>query len=68
MSFLSVLLAIALLFAVYSWLTGRRLPIFRKSSGGEHTQYSARSRRRAFDPTSAIESSRRQCNGGGAAG
>lgn len=37
MSFLSVLLAIALLFAVYSWLTGRRLPIFRKSSGGEHT-------------------------------
>ncbi|MGB3765303.1 MAG: hypothetical protein WA947_01995 [Phormidesmis sp.] len=37
MSFLSVLLAIALLVAVYSWLTGRRLPIFGKSRGGEHT-------------------------------
>ncbi len=37
MSFLSILLAIALLIAVYSWLTGRRLPISRKSKGGEHT-------------------------------
>ncbi|PZO19870.1 MAG: hypothetical protein DCF25_07645 [Leptolyngbya foveolarum] len=37
MSFLSVLLAIALLIAVYSWLTGRRLPIFSKPKGGEHT-------------------------------
>ena len=37
MSYLSVLLAIALLIAVYSWLTGRRLPIFRKARGGEHT-------------------------------
>ena len=37
MSLLSVLLAIALLLAVYSWLTGNRLPIFSRGRGGEHT-------------------------------
>lgn len=37
MSFLSVLIAIALLLAVYSWVTGRRLPIYRKARGGQHT-------------------------------
>ena len=37
MSFLSVLLAIALLLAVYSWLTGRRLPIYGRPNAGHHT-------------------------------
>lgn len=36
MSFLSVLLAIALLLAVYSWITGRRLPIYGKPKAGKH--------------------------------
>ena len=37
MSFLSVLLAIALLLAVYSWISGRRLPIYSKPKSGQHT-------------------------------
>jgi len=37
MSFLSIALAIALLLAITSWLTGYRLPIYRKVKGGEHT-------------------------------
>ena len=37
MSFLSVLIAIALLLAVYSWVTGRRLPIYGRPKGGQHT-------------------------------
>lgn len=43
MSFLSVLLAIALLIAVYSWVTGNRLPIYGRPRGGEHASV-ARSR------------------------
>ena len=37
MSFLSVLLAIALLLAVYSWISGRRLPIYGRPKPGQHT-------------------------------
>ncbi|MGC1309578.1 MAG: hypothetical protein WA885_20340 [Phormidesmis sp.] len=37
MSFLSVVLAIALILAIVSWLTGYRLPINRRVRGGEHT-------------------------------
>ncbi|MEM9152529.1 MAG: hypothetical protein AAGB19_19020 [Cyanobacteria bacterium P01_F01_bin.3] len=37
MSFLSILLAIALLLAITSWLTGYRLPIYRQVKGGGHT-------------------------------
>jgi len=37
MSLLSILLAIALLLALTSWLTGYRLPIYRQVKGGSHT-------------------------------
>ena len=38
MSILSVAIAIALLLAVFSWLTGYRLPIYRRIKGGNsHT-------------------------------
>ncbi|MGB7088294.1 MAG: hypothetical protein WBD47_22250 [Phormidesmis sp.] len=37
MSLLSILLAIALILAIVSWLTGYRLPINRRVRGGAHT-------------------------------
>lgn len=37
MSILSIVIAIALLLAVYSWLTGYRLPISRRSTGTHRT-------------------------------
>ena len=37
MSFLPILLAIALILAVVSWLTGYRLPIYRPVKGSNHT-------------------------------
>ena len=37
MSILSIVIAIALLLAVYSWLTGYRLPIQRRSARGHHS-------------------------------
>lgn len=37
MSIISVAIALALLLAVFSWLTGYRLPIYRKGRSGEHT-------------------------------
>lgn len=40
MSILSIVIAIALLLAVFSWLTGYRLPISRRASGSHHTSIS----------------------------
>ncbi|MEL7224196.1 MAG: hypothetical protein AAF810_04745 [Cyanobacteria bacterium P01_D01_bin.36] len=37
MPIISVIIAIALLLAVTSWLTGYRLPIYRRVKGGTHT-------------------------------
>lgn len=37
MSILSIVIAIALLVAVYCWLTGYRLPILRRGASGHHT-------------------------------
>ncbi len=37
MSILSIVLAIAVILAVVSWLTGYRLPIYRRIKGGEHS-------------------------------
>ncbi|MGB3668849.1 MAG: hypothetical protein WA783_05970 [Phormidesmis sp.] len=37
MSIISIVLAIAIILAVVSWLTGYRLPIYRQVKGGEHT-------------------------------
>lgn len=37
MSIISIVLAIAIILAVVSWLTGYRLPIYRQVKGGENT-------------------------------
>ncbi len=37
MNIISIVLAIALILAVVSWLTGYRLPIYRRPKGGNYT-------------------------------
>ena len=58
MSLLPVLLAIALLLAVYSWLTGRRLPIFGRPKAGTQGRHKSIQRDRGV-----ARSTRRQLLG-----